>query len=230
MWSRIQQKKKQFRQQSRSPAKRNQREKQMSIIKPDECSAPRAFQSVNFSQKKPRLQTMFTQPALCQAFYNQKDGQALDPTCAFCLARVQNLDKECPCSLNSSSTCEYAKCLTESKTKCPLTYQNFFNTKRKPFEYQDLKNCWESPSKDSLENYDKNEKPSIAWLVLVPVFFLAGVYFLRKARFRALVGGPWQRNPKSTQPPHVTDFFNSAMSVALIFFAMALGVIFYVKY
>jgi hypothetical protein len=228
MWSRAQQRKNQFRDQSRSPLRR--REKQMGVGKasPDECSAPRAFQAVNLSQKKPQLQTMFTQPALCQAFYDQKDGQALDPTCAFCLARVQNLDKECPCSLNSSSTCEYAKCLTESKTKCPLTYQNFFNTKRKPFEYQDLKNCWESPLKDSVENYDKKENPSMAWLILVPVFFLAGVHFLRKSRMQANFT-KWELNAMSTNNPHFTHFFNSAMSVALIFFAMALGVIFYVK-
>jgi len=176
MWSKTQQQRKRFRERNRSPQGRRDRMAGVGKASSDVCATPIAYQGVSFKNTRASPETVFTQPAPCQHFF---DTKTMDERCQQCLNVVQNLDSECPCSLDAGNVCEYAKCLTESQSKCPQTYQNFFNVKRKPFGYDELRECstvnavegYSSSSKPQNDTYDRPvRKQSVngnQWLVII---------------------------------------------------------------
>lgn len=74
---------------------------------------------------------------LCASFYDNKTEP--DTTCKKCIKQSRALDSDCPCAY--SNFCQFAHCVNSESDKCKRTYEMIFNTKHKPFEFKDLKNC-----------------------------------------------------------------------------------------
>lgn len=130
-----------------------------------DCSEPIAHQALSFDGKKAKIKTVFTEPALCASFYENKTEP--DSVCQMCLRQSRALDTDCPCDYNNF--CQFARCVNSESKKCKQTYDMIFNTKHKPFQMKDIKGC----QIDEKENFSNPStwKPW-QWIFLIVFFYV----------------------------------------------------------